>query len=250
MSRPRTATGPPLRGPIRWELVPKPGGDVRRLVVPVPADQLAFARSVARAIPAIRRASDRASHANRIVAWDPARGPVMEPWTRARTRWRRDVRRLGNGCRFVAVTDARACYASISAVVLARRLIALGAPETCVDEIASWLRAFEEVGVEGLPVGPAVSAVLAEAVLSAGDDAIRGTGAAHVRWVDDVAIFAPDARTRTDALLALRRSWASFGLELHDGKTVLVDDPADRDACARTASDAHPRAPRCDNRAT
>jgi hypothetical protein len=143
------------------------------------------------------------------------------------------VRRLGNGRRFVAVTDARACYASISPVVLARRLIALGASEASVDEIGSWLRAFEEVGIEGLPVGPAVSAVLADAVLSAGDDAIRGTGAAHVRWVDDVAIFAPDARTRTNALLALRRTWASFGLELHDGKTVLFDDPATGDTCAR-----------------
>jgi hypothetical protein len=134
--------------------------------------------------------------------------------------------------------------------VLTRRLIALGAPETCVDEIASWLCAFADVGVEGLPVGPAVSAVLADAVLSAGDEAIRATGAAHVRWVDDVTIFAPDRRTRTDALLALRRAWASFGLELHDGKTVLFDGPAVGDVCARTASDTRPRAPRCDNRAT
>ena len=115
--------------------------------------------------------------------------------------------------------------------MLARRLSAIGAPEDCVDEIASWLRAFAEAGVEGLPVGPAVSAVLADAVLSAGDDAIRGAGAAHVRWVDDVAIFASDARTRTEALLALRRSWASFGLEIHDGKTVLFDDPAAGDTC-------------------
>ena len=67
---------------------------------------------------------------------------------------------------------------------------------------------------------------------------------------DDVAIFAPDARTRKDALCALRRSWASFGLELHDGKTGLFDDPAAGDLSARTASDARPRAPRCDNRAT
>jgi hypothetical protein len=250
MPRRGSATGPPFRGPVRWELVPKPGGDVRRLVVLTPPDQLAFARSVLRAMPAIRRASDRASHANRIVAWDPAHGPVMEPWIRARTRWRRDVRRLGNGRRFVALTDARACYASISPIVLARRLIAMGAPETCVDEIASWLRAFGEVGVEGLPVGPLVSAALAEAVLSAGDEAIRGAGAAHVRWVDDVAIFAPDARTRADALLALRRSWGSFGMELHDGKTALFDDPAAGDTCARTVSDAQPRALRCDNRRT
>ncbi len=250
MSRRRSAAGSPFHGPIRWELVPKPGGDVRRLVVPAAADQRAFARSVARAMPAIRRVSDRASHANRIVAWDPIHGPVMEPWTRARTRWRRDVRRLGEGRRFIAVTDARACYASISPMALTSRLTALGAPEPCVDEIASWLRAFAELGVDGLPVGPAVSAVLADAVLSAGDDAIRGTGAAHVRWVDDVAIFACDAHTRTDALRALRRAWASFGLELHDGKTVLLDDPAAGGTYAETASDARPRPPRCDNRAT
>ena len=159
MSRRRSATGPPFRGPIRWELVPKPGGDMRRLVVLTPPDQLAFARSVARAISAIQRVSDGASHANRIVAWDPFRGPVLEPWTRARSRWRRDVRHLGNDHRFVAVTDARACYASISPIVLTRRLIALGAPETCVDEIASWLRAFGDAGVEGLPVGPVVFGV-------------------------------------------------------------------------------------------
>ncbi len=250
MSRRRSAAGSPLRGPVRWELVPKPGGDVRRLVVPAAPDQLAFARSVARAFPAIRRASDGASHANRIVAWDPVHGPIMEPWTQARARWRHDVRRQGGDRRFIAVTDARACYASISPMVLTRRLIALGTPEPCVDEIASWLRAFAELGVEGLPVGPAVSAVLADAVLSAGDDAIRGTGAAHVRWVDDVAIFASDARTRTDALRALGRTWASFGLELHDGKTVLFDDPTFGDTLCGAASDARPRAPRCDNRAT
>ena len=223
---------------------------MRRLVVLTPADQLAFAQSVSRAIPAIQRVWGGASHANRIVAWDPARGPVLEPWSRGRTRWRHDVRRLRSDRRFVAVTDARACYASISSIVLTRRLTALGAPETCVDEIASWLRAFDDVGVEGLPVGPAVSAVLADAVLSAGDEAIRDVGAAHVRWVDDVAIFAPDARARTDALRALRRSWASFGLELHDGKTVLFDDPAAADMRAWTTSDARRRAPRCDNRAT
>ena len=78
---------------------------------------------------------------------------------------------------------------------------------------------------EGLPVGPIASAVLADAVLAAGDDAIRVTGTAHVRWVDDVAIFAPDARTRAVAFEALRRAWASLGLQLHDGKTVLLDEP-------------------------
>ncbi len=100
----------------------------------------------------------------------------------------------------------------------------LGAPPARVDEIASWLRAFRDAGVEGLPAGPVGSALLADAVLAAGDDALRSAGASFVRWVDDVAIFAPDRRARASALGALREAWASFGLEMHEQKTLLLDD--------------------------
>jgi hypothetical protein len=226
MSRRRMVTGPTMSRPIGWDAVPKPGGGVRRLVVMSQGDALAFARSVAGAAPTISLALGSESHANRVVAWDPAHGPILEPWTSARRRWQRNVHRLRSVARFVAVTDVRACYPSISPSVMTDRLQALGTPETCVQEIGSWLRLFHDVGVDGLPVGPAASALLSDAVLSAGDDAIRATGAGHVRWVDDVAIFAHDARTRTAALEALRRVWASLGLELHDGKTALLDGPA------------------------
>ena len=125
MSGRRSTTGPPFRGPIRWELVPKPGGDVRRLVVLAPADQLAFAgASPARYRPSGGR---RIAHRTRTGS---------SPGTRPRARHGavdqgEDAvasRRApsGKGRRFVAVTDVRACYASISPIVLARRLSALG----------------------------------------------------------------------------------------------------------------------------
>jgi hypothetical protein len=225
MSRRCRVTDPVLSRPIRWDVIAKPGG-VRRVVVLSEADELAFARSVAGAVPAICRALGRGSHANRVVAWDGARGPILEPWRRARRRWQREVRLLAIDAPSVAVTDVRACYASISPGVISDRLRALGAPEHCVDQIDAWLRVFRDVGVDGLPIGPVASAPLAEAVLIAGDDAIRAAGAAHARWVDDVAIFAPDARTRAAAFDALRRAWHSLGLEVHDGKTLLLDTSA------------------------
>lgn len=225
MSRRGMAEGPALSRPIRWGVVPKSGGGVRHVVVLSRSDELRFAESVAGGAPAIRDALGSESHANRVVAWDPIRGPILEPWRRARRRWTSEVLRLGSDARFVAVTDVRACYRSISPGVLTDRLRDLGAPASCVQEIGSWLRDFRDAGVDGLPVGPAGSALLADAVLSKGDDAIRATGAAHVRWVDDIAIFARDARTRAVALEALRRTWASLGLELHDGKTVLLSEP-------------------------
>ena len=189
--------------------------------------------------PAIRRARAAESYADRVVAWDGTAGPILEPWRDARRRWRRDVRRLVGEAGFVAVTDVRACYRSISPDVVADRLRAIGANDGRVREIERWLRAIGEAGVEGLPVGPSVSALLADAVLAAGDDAIRATGAAHVRWVDDVAIFAPDARSRTVAFEALRRAWASLGLEVHDGKTAFLDG---RDGIARLGTAISPAA--------
>lgn len=223
MPRRRAGSGPALSRSIRWDVIPKPDGASRRLVVLSRVDDAAFSRSVAGAMPAIRRALGRESHANRVVRWDPARGPILEPWEPARRRWQRDVRRLEIDADRVAVTDVRACYASISPSVVTDRLRAIRAPEACVHEIGSWLRVFLEAGVDGLPVGPVGSAILADAVLSIGDEALRPTGAAHVRWVDDVAIFATDDRTRAAALEALRRAWSSCGLEPHDGKTVLLD---------------------------
>jgi hypothetical protein len=217
--------GPWLIEPLHRELIPKPGGGSRSLITLEPADERAFARAVAGAAPAIRSAQRPASYADRVAGWDAQRGFTLEPWERARRRWRRAALIHGEDARFAVVTDVRDCFASISTDAVVERLLALGAGATSLATIGSWLRAFHDSGVDGLPVGPAASALLADAVLSAGDDAIHRTGAAHVRWVDDVAIFAHDRRTRTVALEALRRAWGGLGLELHDGKTQLVDDP-------------------------
>jgi hypothetical protein len=122
--------------------------------------------------------------------------------------------------------------------VVVHRLRILGAPQDGIDEIGSWLHAFREAGVVGLPVGPVASAVLADAVLAAGDDAIRSTGASFVRWVDDVAIFATDPRARAAALRALSVSWAALGLQRHEGKTALIDGPGDVTASLGATSNA------------
>jgi hypothetical protein len=217
-------------------VVPKPSGGTRRLVVLDPEDELAFARSVIEVASTIERVLGTESYANRLEGWDPRRGLLLEPWRHARRRWHGDVRRLGGCGRFVAVTDVRECYASIAPSVIAGQLRMLAAPPARVDDIASWLRAFRDAGVEGLPAGPAGSAVLADVVLTSGDTALRSAGASFVRWVDDVVIFAPDRRARAVALGALRDAWASVGLEMHEQKTLLLDDPRDVRASAGTMS--------------
>ena len=238
MNRRSTSTRPGPCRPIAWQVVPKPSGGMRRLVVLDPEDELAFARSVIGIAPSLGSALGRESYANRLVGWDPHRGLLLEPWRHARRRWHGDLRRLGSRGRFVAVTDVRACYASIAPSVIAGQLRMLGAPPARVDEIASWLCAFRDAGIDGLPAGPAGSALLADAVLAAGDHALRSTGANFVRWVDDVTIFAPDRRARATALGALAVAWASLGLDMHEQKTLLLDDPRELTASGEAMSNA------------
>jgi hypothetical protein len=248
MSRRPTPSGPALRRPIRWELSSKPDGDTRRLARLDAADEIRFARAVARAAPFVRRALDTGSHANRVLAWEPKDGLILEPWRPARRRWIRQASRLATDARWVAVTDVRDCYPSITAAAVAARLQALGAPPATADEIGSWLKTFAGEGVDGLPIGPLASAVLADAVLSRGDEAIRVTGVEHLRWVDDVVIFAPDRRAGVRSLDALRESLSLVGLELHDGKTKTFSDPAAVSAHLRSRRNSPGAHPRCDNR--
>ncbi len=227
-------------GPLVVQVVPKPSGGTRRVVVLDPVDEMAFSRSVARLAPSFRRALGPESHASRVAAWDPRRGLLLEPWRHARRRWHGEVRRMGSQGHRVAVTDVRECYGSIAPWVVEQRLRAIGAPEDGIDEVGSWLRAFREAGVEGLPVGPVASAVLADAVLAAGDDALRRAGVSFIRWVDDVVIFAFDRQGRGAALACLRAAWASLGLEMHEQKTVVLDDPGHPAVSLGPVSNIHP----------
>jgi hypothetical protein len=152
----------------------------------------------------------------------------LEDWERARRRWRADVvNGLEGTTRALVVTDVRDCFASIAPEVVHRVLREAGAPRDAVERVIACLRAFADEGVAGLPVGPAASAVLANVTLVALDDALRRRGTPHLRWVDDVVAFAP---SKADALLVLaelHRASAGIGLQLHDAKTRLIDDPGE-----------------------
>lgn len=221
MSRGPIPTRPGLRAPIRWEPAARPGGGTRYVARLEAADALRFARAVARVVPFVERARGPGAIANRVEGLDPT-GIVLEPWLRARTRWRREVRRLALGARAVAVTDVRSCYPSIRPDVVSARLIELGAPRADVAEVLGWLRAFETSGASGLPVGPPASAVLADAVLMAGDHILREAAVPHARWVDDFVMFLADRRAAGAALESLRRGLAPLRLDLHEGKTSIL----------------------------
>lgn len=216
---------PPGRAPARLVPSPKPGGGVRWLARLDPADELDYRSAVARITPRIERALGSEVTANRAIGRGAMAWASLEPWWRARRVHRRRMNALIEarpGALIVA--DVRDCYASIDPAAVAEAVGEIG-PSADVRAVVSLLEGFCRDGIPGLPVGPAASAILANAVLARADRALRDAGVAHLRWVDDFVGVARDARHAERALSALREALGSVGLDLHERKTRILTCP-------------------------
>jgi Reverse transcriptase (RNA-dependent DNA polymerase) len=213
------STGPPSRDDQRGPLLvpfPKADGASRWLTRLDLAGDAEYRRAVDPVAGRIERSLGSevlASRARRSSA-----GWRLRPWRPARARWRATFRAATDeaspGTAF-AVADVRDCFGSITPGAVERLLgpAAAGAVDV--------LRRLHDHGVRGLPVGPEPSAILANAVLGELDRALRRTGVAHVRWVDDLVLWGTTADMRR-APDALRSAATRVGLELHEGKTRIL----------------------------
>lgn len=211
---------------VQLRAEPKRGG-IRWVTVLGPAASAAYAAAVAPLVPAIEAALSPAVLANRVAAVHrrPAR-IELEPWGRARARFRRLVRERAARAGAALMADVHDCYGSISPPTVASCLAGLGCRGA---EIAPVLRVLERLaacGVRGLPIGPEPSAVLANAVLVAVDRAFRDGGWRHLRWVDDVVVFTDGPDAAGEALERFAATVGGLGLSVATEKTRVIVDPA------------------------
>jgi hypothetical protein len=158
----------------------------------------------------------------------------LASWGPARAAWHRMLRTIISEATretTFAVADVHDCYGSISPETIA----ALLGPDAA--HAVDFLRLVHEHGVRGLPIGPDPSAVLANAVFSEMDRAIRRTGARHLRWVDDVFLWGSRDDVR-HALCALDDVASRMDLSLHRGKTRVLADRHEARAVALDARDS------------
>ena len=229
------SSGPPSRnepsGP-RFESTPKPNGGLRWLTRLDPAGEAEYREAVRPLAGRIERSLGPEVFA--IRSRSATGGWRIVPWGPARAAWRRTLRRIireaTRGTTF-AVADVHDCYGSISPETIASLLGSEAAPAV------AFLRRAHDQGVRGLPIGPDPSAILANAVLAEMDGAIRGAGARHLRWVDDVFLWGSSDDVRR-ALSALDAAAARGGLELHRGKTRVLADRHEARSVALGARDS------------
>jgi Reverse transcriptase (RNA-dependent DNA polymerase) len=206
-------------------------GRQRTLAELGPDDARRYARAVRTVVGAIEAALGPevlADRAKTVAAGNP--GMELAPWRPARRRFEAAAGRMAGVSSALVVTDVRACYASIGNDALRSRLHALGCGSGDIGDVLRILDGFHDQGVQGLPVGPMPSAILANAVLSAVDAAIAGPCVRHLRWVDDVLVFARDERRARRALERIEGVLGDLGMRPAKEKTHVLDprDPAVR----------------------
>jgi hypothetical protein len=217
----RSSSAPPR---VRFSTIPKPGG-VRVLARLEPGLARSYTSAVAAVTPAIEGALASGVIANR--AWIVSEVPprlVLRPLRRERDVLRRALRPMADGS-LVLRTDVAECYRSTSPRAVRDALARCGAAPVAARRCARVLEELTDEGVEGLPIGPPASAVLANAVLAAGDAALASRGVGFVRWVDDWWIAVGSAVHAAEVLAGLAGALAPAGLRLSDAKTRIDPGP-------------------------
>jgi len=198
-------------------------GTERRLALLDGHTRERYVELVARCAGAIEELLSPSVMANRVASWS-VRPPelVLRPWRLERRLFAARLAGLAARRRTIAFADVRRCYASMSPSIVGDALGRAGIPTAC--EVEMFLAGLERIGVEGLPIGPDASAVLANAVLAQVDRALREAGVEHLRWVDDVVLSGGDASV---ALSVFRTALATIGLRPNEAKTRILLDARD-----------------------
>lgn len=124
--------------------------------------------------------------------------------------------------------DVRRFFPSVTADVLVRFLNRCRCPRASITTVErllhDWQRYFD---LEGLPIGPDGSRLLANALLLPVDHAITATGAELRRWLDDMFIFAFELVKCDAAVEAASVELAKLGLAFSPSKSIRFDDVED-----------------------
>jgi hypothetical protein len=204
---------------VRFLRVRHAGTERRFVLLDVPTRER-YVGLVARSARAIEELLSPSVMANRVASWSVCPPElVLRPWRLERRLFAARLAGLAAGRRTIAFADVRRCYASMSPSIVGDALDRAGIPTA--GEVAGFLAGLERIGVEGLPVGPDASAVLANAVLAQVDRLLREAGIEHLRWVDDVVLSGGDASA---ALSVFRTALATIGLRPNEAKTRILPD--------------------------
>lgn len=190
--------------PIRCSVMPRPSGGARTMAGLSSRDEAEWTALAGRVAPLVEAMLPAGVVADRAIRG--RRGWRLAPMRPALLRARRAAEALARLGEVVA-TDVEDFFGSVSPAGLERALLGAGARREDATRAAAMVEGWEAHGHRGLPVGPAASSILANAILLPVDLSLAPR--AFLRWVDDYLLPAEHPLERFDESLAavgLRRS--------------------------------------------
>jgi hypothetical protein len=114
--------------------------------------------------------------------------------------YRESCERLGDIYEYVLATDISDFYNQIYLHRVGNVVDSVEAPDKAGKEIENFLSRLNNKASQGIPVGPAASIILAEAILLDVDQFISNHHVEHVRYVDDIRIFSDSEEQLSEIL--------------------------------------------------
>jgi hypothetical protein len=225
-------TGKYAPGPIEFHDAPKGGGLVRPATQLGLADRIVYTAAVGACLPRIYKALSWTQGATNFAPrLDPAHLEGVD-WLRSSFKgWKefreRSLQRMSaRRCEFVLTADIAGFFENVSLQVLRYDLERLDCDAAAVDLVTTCLNAWATCPGRGLPQGVEASDVLAALYLEPFDERMRAEGMRHMRYVDDIRVFATSEPDAQRSLIEITRTLRERGLSLQSAKTKIRPTPA------------------------
>lgn len=213
--------GPLSFGSVSW---PKPQGGFRSLAVLDPIDEISMRVAVTPIVHKIDRSLHRSVYSGNLQKGGPG-------WHFRRPNgvWKRLRKDLTNSIQeapFSSLlrTDVSSFYPSISSSIHADLATRFDSKGKFLPLLDPFFETWREEGLVGLPIGPEISLLLANAVLAPLDKMIDGLGYIFARYTDDVFVLNVDPADHQKFLRSIDSTLAAIDLARSTTKTGFTTE--------------------------
>lgn len=197
---------------LRSAAIPKADGDRRMLGIPTVQDRVVLQAIRLTLEPECEKKFHPASHAYR-----PSRG--------AETAMRSLAAAMSEGMCFVAETDIRKFFDNVRhrTVLETLQWVAPNYAASPLLNAAMKISPGRWPASKGLAQGSPLSPLLANVALLDFDRVVAASGSTLIRYADDLILLASSRREAERSLATAQKTLQQIGLELHPGKTRILD---------------------------